>query len=186
MPFSSSQTSCRCDSATATDARLGRRLLLGMAAAGAAASLLSGRANSAPGTYDALLLTCIDPRFPEHTLNYMRGRGLAGKYSEISLAGAAIAVVAAPFKDWRPVFWENLGASIALHAVPKVIVLDHRECGAAELAYGREAVSSRDRENETHEKVFEKFRSAIKDRYPKLAVETALMALDGSVRVFDD
>jgi carbonic anhydrase len=157
-----------------------------LAGAGAAATLLPGAANSAAGKYDALLLTCIDPRFPEHTLNYMRARGMAGKYSQVSLAGAAIAVVAPPFKDWRPAFWENLGASITLHAVPKVIVLDHRECGAAELAYGRDAVSSRDKENETHEQVFEKFRSAVKERHPKLAVETALMALDGSVRVFDD
>lgn len=157
-----------------------------MAGAGAAATLLSREASSATGKYDAMLLTCIDPRFPEHTLNYMRGRGMAGKYSQISLAGAAIAVVAPPFKDWRSAFWDNLGASIALHAVPRVIVLDHRECGAAELAYGREAVSSPDKENETHEKVFEKFRAAIKERHPRLAVETALMALDGSVRVFHD
>ena len=157
-----------------------------MAGAGAAATLLSGKAKSATGNYDALLLTCIDPRFPEHTLNYMRGRGMVGKYSQISLAGAAIAVVAPPFKDWRPAFWENLGASIALHAVPKVIVLDHRQCGAAELAYGKDAFSSLEKENETHEKVFETFRSAIKERHPKLAVETALMALDGSVRVFND
>jgi len=55
----------------------------------------------ASGSYDAMVLACIDPRFPEPTLNYMKERGLLGKYSQLVIAGAAIGVVAPVFKDWH-------------------------------------------------------------------------------------
>jgi hypothetical protein len=33
---------------------------------------------AAEGNYEAMVLSCIDPRFPELTLNYMKGRGMHG------------------------------------------------------------------------------------------------------------
>ena len=175
--------SCRCCSPPPA-AHVGRRLFMGFAGALGASALLPGLALSATGKYDALLLTCIDPRFPANTLNYMRGRHLEGKYSQVSLAGASIAVVAQPFKDWRPAFWDNLAASIQLHSVPKVIALNHRECGAAAIAYGKEAVAGREMETRTHRDAFGNFRSQIAARHPSLIVETGLMALDGTVETF--
>ena len=164
--------------------RLGRRGLFGLAGALGATALLPRFARAASGNYEALLLTCIDPRFPENTLNYMRERHLVGKYSQISLAGASIAVVAEPFKTWRPAYWENLAASISLHHIPKVIVLNHRECGAAGIAYGSDSIATREKENETHKKVFAEFRAAMAERHKDLAVETGLMGLDGKVDTF--
>jgi hypothetical protein len=51
-----------------------------------------------------MLLSCIDPRFPEPTIRYMERRHLAGKYSQFTFAGAAIGVVAVAFKDWEKTF----------------------------------------------------------------------------------
>ena len=143
-----------------------------------------GLARAAIGKYEAMLLACIDPRFPEHTIAYMRGRGLSGKYSQINLAGAGIAAVAPAFEKWRPAFWENLGASIQLHSIEKLIVIDHRDCGAAGIAYGKDAVDTADKETETHRKALAEFRAQMQERQPKLAVEAGLMALDGSVLMF--
>lgn len=53
----------------------------------------------AAGRYQAMLLTCIDPRFPEPSIRYMERRHMAGKYSQFTFAGAAIGVVAAAFKE---------------------------------------------------------------------------------------
>src|ERR1700744_5339127 len=92
---------------------------------------------AAEGNYDAMLLTCIDPRFPEPTIKYMEGRNLVGKYSQFTFAGAAIGATAPKFKGWHETFWQNLSASIELHTIPKVIALDHRDCGAARIAYGK-------------------------------------------------
>ena len=177
-------TMLTCACCAASPPEVGRRLFLGLAGAAGMGALLPRGARGASGHYDALLLTCIDPRFSANTINYMRGRELVGKYSQVSLAGASIAAVAPPFKDWRPAFWENLAASIQLHHVPKVIVLNHRDCGAAQIAYGKDAVSSRERETRTHREVLADFRSQVKARHPVLAVETGLMALDGTVEMF--
>src|SRR5437762_10698372 len=56
-------------------------------------------------------------------------------------AGAAIGVVAEPFKDWHKAFWDNLATSIQLHNIKKVIAINHRDCGAAKIAYGEAAVA---------------------------------------------
>ena len=164
--------------------QIGRRGLLGLAGALGASAMLPRFARAASGHYDALLLTCIDPRFPANTIAYMRSRDLIGKYSQVSLAGASIAVVADPFKSWRPAFWENLSASISLHHVPKVIVLNHRECGAAGIAYGADSIATKEAENATHMKVFAEYRAQMKEKHADLQVETGLMALDGTVDMF--
>jgi ATP synthase protein I len=47
--------------------------------------------SAADANYEAMLLTCIDPRFPELSLNYMRGRGMAyGMRMAAELVGAVI------------------------------------------------------------------------------------------------
>jgi carbonic anhydrase len=147
-------------------------------------SLLMAPALAAEGNYDAMVLTCIDPRFPELTLNYLKGRGLVGKYSQFTFAGAAIGVVAPKFKGWHKTFWDNLAASIQLHKIPKVIALDHRDCGAAKIAYGAAKVATPEAETATHRAALAEFRKQVGKRHPKLAVETGLMALDGKVEMF--
>ena len=138
----------------------------------------------AEGNYEAMVLSCIDPRFPELTLNYMRSQGMLGKYSQFVIAGASIGVVAPAFNDWQKAFWDNLAASIQLHRIPKVIALDHRDCGAARIAYGDAKVANAEVETETHKAALMEFRKQVNERQPKLAVETGLMALDGKVEMF--
>jgi hypothetical protein len=138
----------------------------------------------AEGNYEAMLLTCIDPRFPEPTINYMKSRNMIGKYSQFTFAGASIGVVAPAFKTWAPAFWDNLAASIQLHHIPKVIAMNHRDCGAATIAYGAEKVANVQIETETHKAALMEFRKQVGERQPKLAVELGLMALDGKVEIF--
>lgn len=163
--------------------KFGRRRFLVAGGASLAFAPIVG-ANAAEGNYDAMLLTCIDPRFPEHSLNWMRRRDLSGKYSQFSIAGAAIGVVAPAFADWQKAFWDNLGASMQLHRIPRVIAVNHRDCGAAKIAYGAERVGNAAAETDTHKAALAEFRAAVAKRQPTLKVETALMSLDGSVEVF--
>jgi carbonic anhydrase len=138
---------------------------------------------AAEGNYEAMVLSCIDPRFPEPTLNYMKSRNMLGKYSQFVIAGASIGVVAPAFKDWQKAFWDNLAASIQLHNIPKVIAINHRDCGAAKIAYGEAKVANPQVETETHRAALGEFRKQVGERQPKLAVETGLMAVDGKVEM---
>jgi carbonic anhydrase len=164
--------------------RFDRRRFLHLTAGAGLLAAFPSFAFGAEGNYDAMLLTCIDPRFPEPTINYMKSRNMVGKYSQFTFAGASIGVVAPAFKTWAPAFWDNLAASIQLHHIPKVIAMNHRDCGAAKIAYGAEKVANPQIETETHKAALMEFRKQVGERQPKLAVELALMALDGKVEMF--
>lgn len=138
----------------------------------------------AAGRYQAMLLTCIDPRFPEPSIRYMERRHMAGKYSQFTFAGAAIGVVAAAFKEWEKTFWDNLATSIELHRIGKVIAMNHRDCSAAKIAYGADKVANAKIETETHRASLLEFRKQVGERHPRLVVETGLMALNGKVEMF--
>jgi carbonic anhydrase len=148
--------------------------IVGLAAAFPAAAL------AASGDYEAMLLSCIDPRMVAPVYKYMDGRGLTGRYSQFVIAGAGAAVVAAKFKAWRPAFWDNLAVSVELHKISRVIVIDHRDCGAVKLAYGEKSIATPEVETATHRKILAAFREALAARHPHLGAETGLMALDGS------
>jgi carbonic anhydrase len=165
--------------------RLNRRHFLRAAgAAGLAAALTPRLAFSATGHYEAMVLACIDPRLQEPVHYYTRRRRLAGKYSQFVIAGAAVGVVAEPFKDWHKAWWDNVAASVDLHNIKKVIAINHRDCGAVKIAYGEGSVANWKAETATHKAALAQFREQMKERLPKLGVETGLMALNGRIEMF--
>jgi len=164
--------------------RFDRRRFLQISGAAALAAAVPATGFAASGNYEAMLLTCIDPRFQEPIFNDMKTRNMTGKYSQFTIAGAAIGVVAPAFKAWQKAYWDNLAASIQLHNVPKVIAIDHRDCGAAKIAYGAAKVANPQIETETHKAAMLKFRKQVALRHPKLQVELGLMALDGKIETF--
>jgi carbonic anhydrase len=171
--------SCFCCGAP-TLANFGRRRFLQAATLAGFASAVPVAARPAEGRYEAMLLSCIDPRMVVPVYQYMGRRGLTGSYSQFVIAGAAVAVVAPKFAGWHETFWQNLAASIELHRITRVIAIDHRDCGAVKLAYGAQSIATPVAETATHKRVLGEFRKALAQRYPQLAAETGLMALDGS------
>ena len=149
----------------------------------AAAFPFAASAQSSSSKYEAMLLSCIDPRTQEPVRAYMNQQGLLGKYSQFSIAGAAVGVVAPKFKGWHQAFWDNLGASIQIHKITKVIVIDHRDCGACRIAYGNESIANPEVETKTHHRVLAQFRKELARHRPKMTIETGLMSLDGKLEM---
>jgi carbonic anhydrase len=159
-----------------------RRFMQGAAAAGVAMTMPS-MALAKEGNYEAMVLTCIDPRIQGPVRHYAIRRGLMGQYSQFVIAGASIGVVAEPFKEWHKAFWDNLATSVQLHRIKRVIAIDHRDCGAAKIAYGADKVANPKIETETHHAAMEQFRKQGAERQPGLKVETGLMAINGRVQM---
>jgi carbonic anhydrase len=177
-------SSCACCGDLLRGAFSRRHFVMGAAAFGAATALAPYMALAAEGNYEAMVLGCIDPRLQEPVHRYTRRRGLTGKFSQFVIAGAAVGVVADSFKDWQKAFWDNLATSIELHHIKKVIAIDHRDCGAAKIAYGAEKVGNPKIETETHRTAMAEFRKQVGERHPSLKVETGLMALNGRIEMF--
>ena len=133
--------------------------------------------------YKAMVLSCIDPRFQSIVYNYLKKKGLNGKYSSFTIAGAAVGVTANKFKKWHKTFWDNIDTSIKLHKIKKLIVINHRDCGAAKIIIGKKEFSN---ENETkiHKHSFQKIKKIFKKKYPKLKIELKLISLNKKIENF--
>ena len=157
-----------------------RHAALGAGAAVVAPAWLADRARAA-GQADALLLSCMDFRLMDEIEHYMAGRGLRDKYDHIVLAGASLGAVTDRYPAWNKVFWDHLGLAVSLHAVPKVIVMDHRDCGAYKVILSEDIAKDPVKEREFHARTLKQLAGLIQKRQPQLAVELLLMSLDGSV-----
>ena len=133
--------------------------------------------------YKAMVLSCIDPRFQPIVFNYLRKKKLIGKYSSFTIAGSAVGVTANKFKRWHKVFWDNLKTSIKLHNIKKLIVINHRDCGAAKIINGKKEFSYIN-ESKVHKNSFKKIKKIFKKKYPKLSLELKIISLNSNVETF--
>ena len=130
-----------------------------------------------------MVLSCIDPRFQHIVYNHLKKKKLIYKYSAFTIAGAAIGVTHNKFKQWHKTFYDNLKTSIKLHKIEKLIVINHKDCGAAKIANGKKKFSPVN-EKKIHKDSFLKIKKQIKKRFPKLKVELNIISLDDKVKKF--
>ena len=133
--------------------------------------------------YKAMVLSCIDPRFQSIVYNYLKKKRLNGKYSSFTIAGSAIGVTAPKFRKWHKTFWDNLETSIQLHKIKKLIVINHRDCGAAKIISGKKTFDNF-HETKIHISSFNKIKKRFKNKYPNLNIETILISLNKTVEKF--
>ena len=126
--------------------------------------------------YKAMVLSCIDPRFQPKVYKYLKAKKLTGKYSSFTIAGAAIGVTAKKFKKWHPVFIDNLSTSIKLHKINKLIVINHRDCGAAKIVNGKKKFNT-SIENKIHNESFKNMKKIMKKKFPYLKLNFKILSL---------
>ncbi|MGH7119975.1 MAG: hypothetical protein ACREFP_13450 [Acetobacteraceae bacterium] len=167
-----------------------RAVISGLILAGAALSTAPGEARAATGTsrYKAMLLSCVDPRTQAPVAKWMNAPvaeshtgSLLGLYSQFTIAGAAVGVVAPAFpKAWSETFWGNLGASIELHQIENLVVVDHSNCGALGIAYGRDILNDPKREFAQHLKDAKELQRELGLRHSKLRFQAWYVSRDAS------
>jgi len=133
--------------------------------------------------YKAMVLSCIDPRFQPIVYNYLKKKKLTGKYSSFTIAGSAIGVTANKFKRWHKVFWDNFETSVKLHNIKKLIVINHRDCGAAKIINGKKDFTIINETN-VHKNSFQKIKKIFRKKYPKLSIELKIISLNSNVETF--
>jgi len=133
--------------------------------------------------YHAMVLSCMDPRFQPIIYNYLKKKKINGNYSSFTIAGSAIGVTANKFKKWHKTFWENFDTSVKLHNIKKLIVINHRDCGAAKIINGKKEFSKIN-ETKVHENSFRKIKKMFYRKYPKLKIELKLISLNKKIENF--
>ena len=126
--------------------------------------------------YEAMVLSCIDPRFQPKVYKYLKVKKLTGKYSSFTIAGAAIGVTAKKFKKWHSTFFDNLSTSIKLHKINKRIVINHQDCGAAKIINGNKKFNLLI-EKKIHKDSFRKIKKIINKKFPNLKISFKVLKL---------
>ena len=133
-------------------------------------------AKSLEKKYQAMVLSCMDPRFQPKVYKYLKAKKLTGKYSAFTIAGAAIGVTHKKFKKWHSTFIDNLSTSIKLHKIKKIIVINHKDCGAAKIVNGKKKFNSII-ENKIHKESFRKIKKVLNSRFPTLKINFKILSL---------
>jgi hypothetical protein len=157
-----------------------RRRLLGAGLMGLAGLALPVAAN-ASGKAQALVLNCMDFRLVDEGVQYFNARGLRNNYDQVILAGASIGALGKLGPEWAATFWKHVDTAIALHKIEKLIVLDHRDCGAYKIVFGADSIADREIETALHRSQMILLREELRKRQPSLGFEGALMGLNGWV-----
>ena len=126
--------------------------------------------------YEAMVLSCMDPRFQTKVYKYLKKKKLTGKYSSFTIAGAAIGVTAKKFKKWHSTFLDNPSPSINLQTINKLIVINHRDCGAAKIVNGEKKFNSTI-ENKIHKDSFKKLKKVLNKKFPLLKINFKILSL---------
>lgn len=161
-----------------------RRGFLKLATLGAGVTLMAPMMMMSPaqaGGVDTLLLTCMDYRLMARVAEYMEGRSLKEKYDHIVLAGASLGALNDKKPAWGEAFWDEVEIARDLHHVKRLIVMDHRDCGAYKAFLNLDLAGDPRRESDVHGQYLTKLRTIAKQRHPDLEVELLIMDLDGKV-----
>jgi carbonic anhydrase len=127
---------------------------------------------------EALAVTCIDYRFyNKDTAFVANDLSLFKEADNVALAGASLAGVSKMFAKSVPAFWEQVGIAKSLHHIKKVVLIDHRECGAYNAEFG--VPRSEAEETAQHVKVMTALAREFEARRLGLALEFFLMPLKG-------
>ncbi len=134
--------------------------------------------------FKAMVLSCIDPRFQPLVFNFLKKKKLIGKYSAFTIAGSSVGVTHKKFKRWHQTFFDNLAVSISLHNIEKLIIINHRDCGAAKIVSINKEF---DEQNETkiHLNSFLKLQKIINRKFPKLKTDYYLLSLNKKIKKFN-
>jgi len=140
-----------------------------------------------PEVATTLILTCMDYRFITLTAEYMREQGLTNKYYQLILAGASLGAVSPKVPAWNAAFWEQ--TAIAANDLMKenfrrVIIIDHRKCGAYELLLGPDCCTTRHDETEAHKRHLLELGAEIGRKYPQVSIDLLLMDMNGEIESF--
>jgi carbonic anhydrase len=150
--------------------------------AGAAAMLpLAARA----GQVDTLCITCIDYRFVNKDVTWLNTElGLDfDNWDVVALAGASLAAIPTRVPQNPAAFWDQIKIAKDLHKIKSIILLDHIDCGAYRVAYGKppppaEPVLPEDEEWAKHREVLPQVAGMLRRDYG-FTVSSWVMPLEG-------
>ncbi|NQV11892.1 hypothetical protein HQ524_00865 [Candidatus Uhrbacteria bacterium] len=123
----------------------------------------------------------MDFRLGSAIRNELETRGILNDCDIVAIAGAGKTIVSAEPASWHEAALSHIELSKKLHAIKKLIIMNHTDCGAYG---GRGAFEDREAEDAQHHADLKAAAGIVKEAHVDLEVETALVQIDddGSIR----
>jgi len=129
-----------------------------------------------------LVISCVDFRFQDENAYLLNNvLGLLDDYDNIMLPGGSLAIASNKYQSWQKSIEEITPLLKKLHKIKRIILLDHRDCGAYSLTFGKDHMSNKEKELKLHKEIMFKAKKLIEKNFPDLKVYCMLMGLDGIV-----
>lgn len=129
-------------------------------------------------TAQALIIHCIDFRFQQSLQKFIADKGLTGQIDVVSLAGAAKNFANPKQESDKEFLMRQIDISVKLHAIQKVLIVNHQDCGAYG---GSDVFTNFAHEEKEYKKDMTHLKDAIVAKYPNLTVENYIALLGGDV-----
>ena len=147
---------------------------------------MTSKSNHSPSkkkrTASTLLISCVDFRLRDKTEKLMIEKfNLLDDYDEVTIPGASLALTKDSHLNWKEMVEEMIDMLRKLHHIKRVILLDHRDCGAFKLIKGQGHTKTRALETQTHIEVMQEAKASLQSKFSHLEVRTMLLELDGTV-----
>jgi len=118
-----------------------------------------------------LIIHCIDFRLGKPLKNYLEKENLLGDCDILSVAGGIKNLLSPKRVSDKDFLLEQMGVSINLHKIKRVILSNHTDCGA----YGGSAkFDSLEEERKFHIREMDEAKRIISGIYPELKVDLLL------------
>lgn len=129
-----------------------------------------------------LLLTCIDLRYPAVIFRKLEPK-FHKLYDHVCLAGAGLAPVIDFGADrkphWQQTFLEHVAISVALHSITRVVVMDHRDCGAyRKFGLLTKADNGSAKEDRVHQQQCRRLSTLLQKEFPDLSLDYMLLDIE--------
>jgi carbonic anhydrase-like protein len=132
-----------------------------------------------------LLISCVDFRLRHETEALMRSKlHLLDDYDEVAMPGASLALVQTDHPHWAQTLEDIVALVEKLHNIKRIILLDHRDCGAYKLLKGGKYTKTKEIETASHKETLLEAQKILEKKFPNLKVYTMLIGLDGVVENF--
>jgi carbonic anhydrase len=125
-------------------------------------------------THKALVLSCMDYRFINETIDYLYNN-VSSNFDYFVLAGSSLgynqSIKHDTPDDWSKTFEEHIDLAIELHDIKEIIVIDHMDCGYYKAVYKNELNGEKydvKKERDKHYKNIEKFVGNLWTKYPEI------------------
>lgn len=118
---------------------------------------------------EALVLCCIDFRFHQKFLRYVK-KDLGVKIFDIvALAGGAKNISSPSEAYFRDIILKNIEISVKLHNIQKIIITNHIDCGAYG---GSKKFKNEKQEIDFYKRELRKAKKIVGRRFPNLKIKT--------------